>query len=256
LSELWKTQALVLHSIAWKDSSKIVDLFTREHGYQKVIARGVLRPKSPLRGTLETLNRVEVIISHKETRGLQLLTEADLLTPFLKLKEDLNKLAIGFAVGELIRKLFAVHEPAPRFYDETMRLLEALSETPNSNIGPFLWYFLFKISAALGIGWTFNRCIRCQRPLVSQTGAWLDIRGGGLVCSRCRPPVSAEHNNLTGEQIELLNVLCYQSLETVAEKLATPGALERLNLTRVCLSHINYHTESRLELKSLNWYRV
>ncbi len=256
MSELWKTQALVLHSIAWKDSSKIVDLFTREHGYQKVIVRGVLRPKSPLRGSLETLNRVEVIISHKETRGLQLLTEAYLLTPFLKLKEDLNKLAVGFAMGELIRKLFAVHEPAPLFYDETIRLLEAISESRDSNIWPFLWYFLFKISAALGIGWTFDRCIRCQRPLVLEPGARMDIRGGGLICNRCRRPAAESKNNLNKEQIELLNTLCYKSLETVIEKLAALAALKELNLTRICLSHINYHTESRLELKSLNWYRV
>lgn len=42
--------AFVLHTIAWRETSLIVEVFTREHGRLGLIAKGARRPRSALRG--------------------------------------------------------------------------------------------------------------------------------------------------------------------------------------------------------------
>ena len=58
MAELIKSDAIILHSIRWQESSKIVTVYSREWGKIGLIARGALRPKSPFAGSLESLNYV------------------------------------------------------------------------------------------------------------------------------------------------------------------------------------------------------
>ena len=44
--------AFLLHSVPYRESSLIVDLFTREHGRIAAVAKGARRPHSALRGVL------------------------------------------------------------------------------------------------------------------------------------------------------------------------------------------------------------
>ena len=86
MTQTLKTEALVLHGLRWSESSKIIHFFTAERGSIKAIARGVLRPKSSLRGILENLNHVQLIISLKETRSLQIISQTDLINSIIKKK--------------------------------------------------------------------------------------------------------------------------------------------------------------------------
>ena len=52
--------ALVLHSIAWRETSLIVEVFTRHHGRLGLIAKGARRPRSALRGLLQPFQPLEV----------------------------------------------------------------------------------------------------------------------------------------------------------------------------------------------------
>ena len=76
-----KTQALVLNSIKWKDSSRIVTLFTHQQGRIKVIVHGAAREKSRFRGKLETLNLLECLIAYRKSRSLQVLTGKNRFLP-------------------------------------------------------------------------------------------------------------------------------------------------------------------------------
>jgi DNA repair protein RecO (recombination protein O) len=62
---------LVLHTIAWRETSLIIEVFTREHGRLGLIARGARRPRSALRGLLQPFQPIEVRWSGKsELRNL------------------------------------------------------------------------------------------------------------------------------------------------------------------------------------------
>ena len=109
MAELTKSIAFVLNTIRWRESSKIVTLFSKKWGILKVIARGVYRKNSPYAGKLESMNLVEVIISSKSTRSLQILTEVDLIDSYNGIRMDMDRFPYAMGIFELINQTISEH---------------------------------------------------------------------------------------------------------------------------------------------------
>jgi len=73
------TPAIVLSTIRYSETSKIVRLATREHGVQSAIAKGALRPRSRFGAALQTLSEGQARLLMKEHRELHVLASFDLL---------------------------------------------------------------------------------------------------------------------------------------------------------------------------------
>ena len=56
----------VLHSYAWRETSLVVETFTREFGRVAVVARGAKRPTSQFRGLLSPFNPLALSWSGQE----------------------------------------------------------------------------------------------------------------------------------------------------------------------------------------------
>ena len=63
--------AFVLHSYPYKETSLIVDVFSRDYGRVALVAKGAKRPHSKLRGVLQTFQPLSVGWSGK-VRGAHL----------------------------------------------------------------------------------------------------------------------------------------------------------------------------------------
>ena len=72
------TPAIVLSSLRYSETSKIVRLATRDHGVQSAIAKGALRPQSRFGAALQLLSEGQAQFLTKEHRELHLLTAFDL----------------------------------------------------------------------------------------------------------------------------------------------------------------------------------
>ncbi len=253
MSEIIKTRALVVYATPWSDTSKIVHLFTREHGYLKVIAKGARRPKSEFRGVLEVLNQVEAVVSLKETRGLQIVTQADLLEAFTNIRDDLNRTAVAFAIMELIRTLLNYRESMVRLYDQTIQLLRELNQPETSEPLLHLLLFLILISEHLGFAWNFAQCARCHRT--PQTfPVQVDMENGAVICNRCASLSIPYPRKLGKAQWQLLR----QLEEIVRNRTPIPSSLSGISVQRplveLLLDHLRYHTDQSLQLKSLKMY--
>ena len=251
MSELYKTTALVLHSTRWSESSKIVHLFTPDKGIFKVIAKGALQPKSDFRGVLETITYIEIVVAHKESRGLQILSAASVINSFLRTKENLNKTAISFSFIELIEQFLKLHEPVPDFFHYTIQAIFSLDENSYQNLKLYLWQFILNLSMILGFGWNFNQCLKCKQPL-SQEQFFLDYQQGGVICRNCQ-----QNRKLNGLEIDDTQLKTLKKLNTV--KLISSQSLSENNnnkkdFTNILLKHLSYHTDTFVELNSLKLY--
>lgn len=253
MTETIKTRALVVYAMPWSDTSKIIHLFTHEHGYLKVIAKGARRPKSPFRGVMEVLNEVEAVLSVKESRGLQILTQADLLDTFHNIRDDLNRTAIAFSILELIRLLLNYREPMTSMYEYTIRTLQTMNRPDAKEPLLYLLYFLLVLSRYLGFAWDFSHCARCQKTPQSFP-LQVDLANGAIICRNCAPPGTEASRRLDRRQWELLSRLeeaipqDAKALNAVLPSSANGRILELL------LDHLRYHTDQSLQLKSLKMY--
>lgn len=146
-----KTEAVVLRSVDYSESSLIVTLFTRKHGIIAVIAKGAKRPKSKFAALMVPGQVLEVVVYIKPTRNVQTLSEA---SPMLKLDQiriDLEKMAIAVTTLELINQVLHENEVNELLFAFTVKFLRWINsyENPSKVIFP---YVQLRVMEHIGIG--------------------------------------------------------------------------------------------------------
>ncbi len=129
-------QAYVLHRRPFRDTSQIVDCFTRDHGRIAVVARGIRSAKSRLRGVLQPFTPLSIGFSARTDLGT--LTGAEAASAQIWLAGDL--LHAGFYLNELILKLLTRTDPQPDIFDlytETLSNLARCQGRPDRVLRQF-----------------------------------------------------------------------------------------------------------------------
>jgi len=122
--------AFVLHSYPYKETSLIVDLFTRDHGRIAVVAKGAKRPFSKLRGVLQTFQPLSVSWSGKSE--LRTLIDAEWVGGMLPIER--TALLCGFYLNELLVKLLARDDPHRALFDHYISTLNELAHDEPAQI--------------------------------------------------------------------------------------------------------------------------
>lgn len=134
------TPAIVLKSIDFKESSKIVTLLTPDHGKFAVIVKGARRPKSKYAGYFETGNILDVVVYLKSSRTVQNLNEVSYRYKNWSVRQDFNKLALVIAILEMVDQLVHENEAASDFFQLTEKMICWLNDTTENvvNVFPYI----------------------------------------------------------------------------------------------------------------------
>ncbi len=201
MNEIVKTEAIVLSKLNYGDSSKIVSLYTNEFGKLSAIIKGGRNAKSKIGLVVDVLNHIQIILYKKDTREIQVISDASLLSPFLKIKDDFDKLKFAQAIIELLQKLTVEHEINHRLFRGVIRILALLNSSNEMPIILFGRFFIFFLEE-LGYAIQLDECSVCGKTNIynKELSYNLEI---GILCDECR------HNHLESYVInpELFNYL-------------------------------------------------
>ena len=75
-----KGEALILRCIPFRDTSKVVTAYTAEHGLVSLLAKGVRGAKPRFGAALEIFATVDLVYYNRDSRDLQLLSQATQVT--------------------------------------------------------------------------------------------------------------------------------------------------------------------------------
>ncbi|MGK9475851.1 DNA repair protein RecO [Melioribacter sp. OK-6-Me] len=204
MSEIIKTDAVVLNKLNYGDTSKIAHLFTRDYGKMSAIVKGARSPKSKIGMIVDTLNIIQVIIYKKETREIQLISNADLLKHFSIIKEDIERMKYATAVVELLLQLTIELDPHPRLFDGTVRILELINNPDKNPKYYFTKYLLFFIKE-IGYQFPTTHCSVCGKEL--KTNMLVNYNyDSGIMCEECSKD-RMSHFRFTKELFNLLQCL-------------------------------------------------
>lgn len=244
-----KSSAIVLKSINWRDTSKIVTLFTREEGKVSVIAKGARRSKSKYQGILESINLLEVIIYMSATRKLQILGQATLEDTHQKIRADYEKTGYTFALLELTDIFFKEGSVDTVFFDFLEALLSEIGKINDPRI--VFWYFLLKLSSYLGFRPEFNICTTCNRSIASEEVGF-SIREGAIICNNCGSSADSGWKLSVSARKSLsdLQKLNHKRLSSVSISLDN-----RFAFTDFLLTYLRFHSDEKLELSSLKLFK-
>jgi DNA repair protein RecO (recombination protein O) len=154
--------AFVLHSYPYKETSLIVEMFTREFGRVPLMAKGAKRPHSKLRGVLQTFQPLSVGFSGKsEVRNL---TSAEWLGGLLPLEK--SALLCGFYLNELLVRLLARDDPHPALFDHYVAALNEFGHGEPPAI--VLRRFELALLKETGVANNLSICAESREPVLPE----------------------------------------------------------------------------------------
>ena len=246
MSEIIKTEAVVLSKMNYGDSSNIATLFTEELGKLSVIVKGGRSPKSKYGKIVDPLNYLLVVIYNKETREVQLLSNADIIEHFPGIRNDLVKLSYTYAVIELVKNLIAEQESNKKLFKGVIKILERINksdENPAISFGRFFLFFLKEIGYEIQI----DSCAICGKQVNSNTVFY--HRDKGLICGLCKNSV-VDIYDINMELLQYMNCLKNnESADNFSNHIIQKSILFMEN-------HLKYHVADFKEISSLKLFNL
>jgi len=138
--------AWLLHHRPFRDTSRILDVLSRDHGRVSLVARGARAAKSRLKGILRPF--LPLSLSWTGRSELGTLTGAEMHGAPISLGGD--ALLSGYYVNELLLKLVHRHDPQPEIFALYAATIARLAGNPEP--APVLRSFEIELLALLGYG--------------------------------------------------------------------------------------------------------
>lgn len=136
----------MLHTRAYRNSSLVVELFTRRYGRIGVMARSARGPRSRYQGRLQLFS--PLLVSWTGRSNLKNLGNIELCGLSYQLEGSV--LLCGFYLNELLMRLIKHEDPYPKIYDYYQSALNTLEK--GGWIEPQLRYFEKNLLGELGYG--------------------------------------------------------------------------------------------------------
>jgi DNA repair protein RecO (recombination protein O) len=177
-----KDQAIVLRRLDYSESSQVLLFFTREHGSQRLIAKGVKRSTKKRYGTaIDLLERGHVAWIRKAASETQLgtLTEWKQINAYLGLRSELIRLNGAQYAAEITGMLTADNDPHPLLFDALAESLHTLASGRSAL--PAIVAYQQTVLQEVGLWPDFERCVITGRAAPAGRPAYYSATQGGLV---------------------------------------------------------------------------
>ena len=246
-----KTEAIVLKTHNFGESSKIVSIFTQKYGKCRVVAKGARRPKSVLRGNLEPITHIYVVFYKKDNRELHTLSQSDIITPFFRLQVDLDRLAYAHAVCELIDRLTPLEVEHQAIFSLILETFQEMETVRSEDLIFLLWFFELHMVSLLGFRPEFGTCVCCKGG-VQGDSLGFSLPRGGVLCSTCATK-DDEAFVLSQESLAYLRILQRVRIDNVAKNVLPEKALAEID--NLLQAFLKYHTDDLRDIQSLRVLR-
>jgi DNA repair protein RecO (recombination protein O) len=250
----YTTDAFVLRRMQYGETDNILALYSRDRGRFSAIAKGARKAVSRLSGATETLTRARFGLA--SGKSLEIITQVEVQDAYRGLRRDLNRLAHGLYLADLVDHSVEDHAPNPPLFDLLEIGLAQLltADAPEIVARWFELHLLRDLGYAPQI-WT---CAVCQAAVPGQFALnemfGLSVQLGGALCPRHAHPESYEdHSGLSHAALTLLQTLASSAPDTGVpwETLAMPNA-KGLNQARLALRR-SLRVRLERDLKSLEF---
>lgn len=140
--------AYVLNARAYRETSLLLECFTREHGRVGLVAKGARGSKARGRALLQAFQ--PLLLSWYEGGDLGTVTGVEAAAPAHALSGEST--FCGWYVNELLMRLLQRHDPHPELFDVYAQTLHALHDTMEPPLRRFEKRLLSELGYGLNLG--------------------------------------------------------------------------------------------------------
>ena len=211
----FKTEGVILKRRDFGEADRILTIFTQKEGKITVLARGVRKITSRRAGNIELLNRVTLFLY--PGKNFLILTEAESLDTYPKLKENLTLSATAFHIIELVDRLTAENQENRVLFSHLVEVLKRLSSNPRQ-----IWVRAFEVKALSNLGFAsfITNGVNLTHPKgVQRVLENLEVMGWNEIEKiEVKPEVGMELEKILGYYLERVIEGKLRSREILKEK--------------------------------------
>jgi DNA repair protein RecO (recombination protein O) len=183
---LFTTNAIVIRSLNYGESDKIITFFTQDFGKLKGIAKGARRSKKRFQNALGLFSHLRLNFFDKEGMGLVRAESCDILHCFPKIREDLQKILYGNYYLELVNEMAGEREGNREAFELLLSFLSNMEEMESQE--EQLRLFEIRMLSLFGYRPNMRRCSLCKKDwgeMKEIPTVFFSLEKGALVCDRC-----------------------------------------------------------------------
>lgn len=179
-----RTVAIVLRSIDYGESDRIVTFATADFGKLRGIAKGARRSTKRFSNTLETLSCSEVLFSRKGYDGLGLIESCHIIQHYQSIRDDLDKSLTASTMLELVEQFSAEGRENDGIFHTLRGFLDLLAESRKATEGLYP-FFAIRLLGHAGYAPVLDRCALCRASLTEENAYRFSSVKGGVLCRTC-----------------------------------------------------------------------
>lgn len=239
-----KASCFVLSRRSLRETSLIVDFYTREFGKINGILKGIRAEPEKFASNLELFSLNEIIFYRKTRSNLHLVSQADKINNFTGVRQNIERTATAGFMMELINSVMQLEDRNEDVFDLALLSLKEL-ET-NYNPEKIATIFKIKMLNLSGFKPHFDSCVSCMDRIMGQSKFSLSL--GGLLCPSCMAKDPAARSIFRGTIATVLHIE-KNSFATSLNLGMNPQIRKELDL--ILNSFLNFHLGKELKSQKL-----
>ena len=233
-----EVEGIILTSQDYGDTSKIINVITKEYCIIGIIAKGCKNIKSSLRSVTDRLTYGNFNIFYKKDK-LSVLSSVDVIDNFKNIKKDISKISYATYLLELTGQVIK-HSSKLDVYDLLINGLIKINEGYDPLV--IMNIIELKYLDYLGVMPIIDSCSKCGSIYAIKT---LSSDAGGYICSKCYK----DEKMVSDKTIKLIRMYYYVDISKITKLEVSKEAKQEIN------NFLNeyYERYTGLYLKSKNF---
>ena len=210
---------IIISENKYSESSKIINILTKENGIIGVIAKGALKLKSNFSGVTTKFTYAKFHMYYKKDK-LSTLIAVDIINPLKKIKKDIIKISYVSFITELTTQAIK-HDNDPNIYDiyinSILKIEEGFDPLIITNI------LELKLLQYIGVKPSIDSCVICGNKTSIIT---LSSNKGGFLCKKC-------HTNekiINEKTIKMIRMMYYVDISKISKLDISDNIKEEINM--------------------------
>ena len=236
---VYRTRAIILKRREQGEADRVITIFTPEFGKRVVIAKGVRKPTSRKAGHLEPFTHVSLMLARGKTWDI--ITGAQTITSFRRLREDLDRTAYAYYFCELLDAFVQEEDPHPELFDLLVTAFRRLEASPNPPLTA-RWYELALLQQ-VGFAPQLFHCVQCGEAIRPELN-YFSLEGGGVLCPE-HGEGAAGAQPISLNALKVLRYIQTQPYNHIIVLQLKPGTLRQVE--QFMADYLRYLLERRLK---------
>jgi len=233
-----KSEAILLSKREIRETSSIAQFYTKDFGKIKGLIKGVRGPQARMGFYLHEFAKFDIVFYDKRKSDIFMITQCDLLNPYVEVAEDLNKRVKAFYIVELVDKFTPLLDKSLEVYQLLEWVLDFMRKERFFDRAIII--FQLKLLESLGFLPMFEHCVNCSNRTVKDV--CFSLRLSGLLCAGCRD-TDLQARPISRGAVSSLNMIRRQKRERLHSLMIAKSISTELNrlLEKLIAYHLGEH---------------